>query len=103
MTPSDGLQRIVDEGKCIGCGLCVAMFPDKLEMAVAPSGYLRPVARQALSKDETAALYAVCPGVVVTGLPTPLADAALHQDEVWGPYVRIDRAHAADPEVSSTR
>ena len=66
MTASSGLQRILDEGKCIGCGLCAAMVPDKLEMAVAPSGYLRPAARQALSYDETAAVYAVCPGVVVS-------------------------------------
>jgi len=96
---SDGIQRILDEGKCIGCGLCVAMFPDKLEMEVAASGYLRPAARQALSEDETAAVYAVCPGVVVTGLPEPLAGAAPHLDEVWGPYVRIDRAYAADPAI----
>ncbi len=99
MTANDGLQRIVDEGTCIGCGLCAAMVPDKLEMSVAPSGYLRPASRRALSDDETAAVYAVCPGVVVTGLPEPLAEAAPHQDEVWGPYVRIDRAHAADQET----
>ncbi|MDJ0946525.1 MAG: Coenzyme F420 hydrogenase/dehydrogenase, beta subunit C-terminal domain [Kiloniellales bacterium] len=99
MTASDGLQRILDEGKCIGCGLCAAMFPDKLEMAVAPGGYLRPVVRRALLEDETEAIYAVCPGVVVTGLPGPLAEAAPQLDEVWGPYVRIDRAHAADPET----
>ena len=99
MTAGGGIQRILDEGKCIGCGLCAAMFPDKLEIAVAASGYLRPAVQQELSKDETDAIYAVCPGVVVTGLPEPLAEEAAYLDEVWGPYVRIDSAHAADPEI----
>lgn len=92
-------QRILDEGKCIGCGLCVSMFPDKLEMDLAPSGYLRPCVRQHLSRRETDAIYGVCPGVVQTGLAEGLVETAAVVDDVWGPYVRIDKAYAADPET----
>ncbi len=92
-------QRILEEGKCIGCGLCSSMFPDKLEMAVAPSGYLRPAARRDLSAEETDAIYDVCPGVVQTGLPEDLIERETVVDEVWGPFMRIDMAYAADPET----
>lgn len=91
-------RRILDEGKCIGCGLCASMLPDKLAMAVAPTGYLRPAARADLTAEETAAIYAVCPGVVQSGLPEALIGPETSVDEVWGPMVRIDMAYAADPE-----
>lgn len=99
MTPNDRFQRILDEGKCIGCGLCVSMLPDKLTIEVASTGYLRPVARDGLSEQETDAIYAVCPGVVQAGLPDALVDDPASVDEIWGPVVRIDRGHASDPET----
>lgn len=99
MAGNERFQRILDEGKCIGCGLCASMFPGKLDMTLAASGYLRPAARGDLSAGETDAIYAVCPGVVQAGLPEELVDRDTIVDEVWGPYVRIDRAWAADPEI----
>jgi len=100
---SKRFQRILDEGKCIGCGLCASMLPDKLDMELAPSGYLRPGPRSALSARETAAIFAVCPGVVQTGLPAELMLGETAVDEIWGPHVRIDRAFAADPECATGR
>lgn len=99
MTANERFQRILDEGKCIGCGLCVSMFPDKLEMSLASSGYLRPSARQQLSRREADGIYDVCPGVVQAGLPEDLVETAAVVADVWGPYVRIDKAYAADPET----
>ncbi len=98
MADNARFERITEEGKCIGCGLCASMLPGKLAMAVAPSGYLRPAASAALSEEETDAIYAVCPGLVQTGLPEELIGPETRLDEVWGPIVRIDMAYAADPE-----
>lgn len=92
-------QRILDEGKCIGCGLCASLYPEKLEMALGSGGYLRPAMRRALTAAETAAIYGVCPGVVQAGQPEALADPGAGVDEVWGPIVEIVMAHAADPET----
>ncbi len=99
MTANERFLRILDEGKCIGCGLCGSMFPNKLEMQVAATGYLRPVPRQDLSNDEAGAIYGVCPGIVHAGLPEDLVDTTTTVDEIWGPYIRIDKAYAADPET----
>ena len=99
MAPNARFARILEEGKCIGCGLCAAMFPKKLEIELADTGYLRPAARQRLSHEEVDAVYAVCPGVVQTGQPEDLASTAPFFDEIWGPYVRIERAYAADPDT----
>ncbi len=99
MTAEERFQRIIEEGKCIGCGLCVSLLPDKLAMAVAAGGYLRPSARRALSDHDVDAVYAVCPGVVQAGLPEDLLSDTTGVDEVWGPVVEISRAYAADPET----
>ena len=99
MTADKRFRRIIDEGKCIGCGLCVSVLPGKLEMAAAAGGYLRPSARQPLIEQDVDAVYAVCPGVVHSGLPDDLIDDTASVDEVWGPVVEIARAYAADPET----
>ena len=99
MTANQRLARIVGEGKCIGCGLCASLLPDKLSMQVAPSGYLRPAPRQALDDAEADAIEAVCPGVVQVGMPPNLVGPDTPVDEVWGPHLRIDRAHAAAPAI----
>ena len=99
MAEEKRLQRILDEGRCIGCGLCAAMLPTKLDMQLAPSGYLRPVAGASLSAADESAVFAICPGVVQTGLPDDLIVRETSVDEIWGPLLRIDKAFAADPEV----
>jgi coenzyme F420 hydrogenase subunit beta len=88
-------RRIIEEGMCIACGLCAGMYPDKLAMAVdAGSGYLRPAASASLTDGEVDAIYAVCPGLPADKVPT---DA--NADAMWGPWLRIDKAHASDPEI----
>ena len=99
MTAHQKFERILQEGKCIGCGLCVSMFPDKLEMTIASSGYLRPAATARLESRETDAIYEVCPGVVHCGLPDRLLDPQTTIDDVWGPWRRMERVHARDPSV----
>jgi coenzyme F420 hydrogenase subunit beta len=100
MTPDKRFSRIIEEGRCIACGLCASLFPEKLAMGIDQrSGYLRPLPQDALSDAEVERIYGVCPGVVVTGLPESARGPEDPLDEVWGPYVRLVLAHAADPAV----
>ena len=89
MSPDDRFKRIIEEGQCIGCGLCASIYPDKLSISKTESGYLRPAIVQPLKQEEVGAIYRVCPGVVVSGL-VPVAGAGHERvaatrarDELW--------------------
>ncbi len=100
MTAEARLNRIVEDGLCIGCGLCEAIAgPDRVRMARAANGELRPEAREPLGDEIVASIYASCPGTHVSGLPPALARTAPHNDLVWGPHHRLVLAWAGDDEV----
>ncbi|TIU81728.1 MAG: coenzyme F420 hydrogenase, partial [Mesorhizobium sp.] len=42
------LSEVVENGLCIGCGLCRSMAGRDIEMVMTPEGRERPVARKAL-------------------------------------------------------
>ena len=93
-------DRISECGLCIGCGLCQSLAgPDRIRMRVTAEGTERPVVTGALDRETVDAIYDVCPGLRVEGLPEALIDAGTREDPVWGPYRRMVRAYAADPEV----
>ena len=71
--------------------------PDRIACTLTPNGYERPVIVGGLTHDIVDSIYAACPGVVVTGSPSPEHGANI--DLVWGPHRRIDLAWAADPHV----
>lgn len=100
VTPEDRLYRIVEEGLCIGCGLCQAVAgPDQVEVRKAQNGELRPHVVGALNQETVDRIYDVCPGTRLEGLPERLVDDDSHSDLVWGPYRRMLLAHASDPEI----
>jgi coenzyme F420 hydrogenase subunit beta len=99
-TPEERLQRIVDSGLCIGCGLCQSVAgPNRIRMSVAPSGYEEPSVVGTIDEETVDIIYDVCPGVRVEGLPESLIDSGTRHDPVWGPYRSMTRAYAADPAV----
>lgn len=83
----------------MGCGLCASMFPDSLSMGVAGGGYLRPMPGRPLADEEVDSIYAVCPGIVQTGMPRDQVSNCANIDEVWGPWCRIDMVYATDPRT----
>lgn len=100
VSPADRLYRIVEDGMCIGCGLCQAIAgADRVRMQVARTGFERPVAVGELDHETVDRIYDVCPATRVEGLPERLQDAGTRTDLVWGPYQRMVEAHAADPEI----
>lgn len=99
-SPEDRLYRIVEEGLCIGCGLCESVVgAEKIKMMKVANGYLRPVAVGALDDADIDKVYRICPGTVIEGLPEAEIAPDTKADNVWGPWRRMARAYAADPAV----
>ncbi len=99
-TPQEWLNKIVEDGLCIGCGLCQAIAgPDKVQAVKVTSGHIRPVASAALDHEAVDKVYDVCPGTRVDGMPEEQIAANTQIDHVWGAHRRIVLAHAGDPEV----
>lgn len=99
-TPTERLYAIVEQGLCIGCGLCQAVAgAERLRVTKTVSGYLQPVVEGELDDETVDRIYRVCPGTRIEGLPQRLLEADTRQDNVWGPWRRIVRAWAGDPEI----
>ncbi|TPI85413.1 Coenzyme F420 hydrogenase/dehydrogenase, beta subunit C-terminal domain [Mesorhizobium sp. B2-8-9] len=94
------LGDIVENGLCIGCGLCVSIAgAGEIEMVITPEGRERPVARQALDKATLAKINAVCPGTRIAGPPPAQRREARLADTVWGPVERLVLGSAGNPTV----
>jgi coenzyme F420 hydrogenase subunit beta len=99
-TPAERLYAIVEQGLCIGCGLCQAVAgPHAVEVRKVSSGYEAPVVVGPLDHVTVDTIYDVCPGTRVDGLPLELHTHRTRIDMVWGSWQRIVRAWASDPEV----
>lgn len=99
-TPTERLHAIVEQGLCIGCGLCqVVAPPGVISVRKVSTGYEAPVVTGSLDHATVDTIYDVCPGTRVDGLPERLVDERTNVDNVWGPWHRMVRAWAADPEI----
>ena len=63
------------------------------------TGYIRPRLKSELDDQDVDRIYSFCPGVVQAGQPDARAKQAPNNDEVWGPWYRMERVHAANPDV----
>lgn len=91
------LDDIVDNGFCIGCGLCKALAPSGgIEMEEAANGHLRPRAARTMIEAEEAAIMRLCPGINVQG---PFGEPLMNADPVWGALRRVAVGYAGDPEI----
>jgi len=96
---ADRLDRISQQGLCIGCGLCQEIAgPDRVRVTLTPNGYERPVILGDVDHTVVDRILDVCPGVRVTGMPSSQA-ADGRVDSVWGPWRRLVMAWAADAHV----
>ena len=99
MTATDRLQTIIDDGLCLGCGLCSAVAgPQALTFGRDADGEPRPFAGPELDDAVMNLVYDICPGFNLEGLPPDIAAVAPRQDLVWGPHVRMVQAHAGNPD-----
>jgi len=99
-TPAERLYAIVEQGLCIGCGLCQSIAgEDRVRVGKTTSGELRPLVEGNLDHATVDRIYAACPGTRVEGLPSELLADDTRQDNVWGPWRRMLRGWAADPRL----
>ncbi len=100
LTPTQRLYAIVEQGLCIGCGLCQSIADKNTVQVVKTSrGYQQPVVVGELDHVTVDKIYDTCPGTRIEGLPERLVDADTRFDNVWGPWRRITRGWATDPET----
>jgi len=93
------LEEIVENGLCIGCGLCRSIAGrDQLDLVMTPQGRERPRARRPLDRAALEHINAVCPGTRIGGTDTASGNTPMH-DTVWGPAERLSIGHASDPLV----
>ena len=99
-SPEDRLYAIVEQGLCLGCGLCRAIAgPDVVTVDRVGDGDLRPVVTGPLSHTVVDQIYDSCPGTRVDGLPQASITDDTKHDNVWGPWRRMVLGWAGDPAV----
>ena len=103
MRHPDSLKEIVENGLCLGCGLCQSVAgSDKVVMAyVDPPGYLRPRILAPLDRATEDAILETCPGVRLDEPLDPVRHGSeAREDASFGPWIRAWKGHAADPEIN---
>ena len=64
------LSDIVDNGLCVGCGICQSIAgTDKIKIAMSSKGRLEPKETNKISPEIFKKIKSICPGTVVEGLP----------------------------------
>ena len=98
-SPTERLYAIVEQGLCIGCGLCQSVAgSDRVRVCKTSNGYLTPLVCGDLDHATVDRIYSVCPGTRVEGLPERLHEDDTRHDDVWGPWRRMVMAWASDPQ-----
>ena len=91
------LDEIVDNGLCMGCGICRSVLgPNAVTHTDEADGLERPREVRPLTPVELETLNAICPGLKVS-VP-PALDGDRH-DAMWGNMVRLTRGYASDPKI----
>ncbi len=99
-TPAQRLNAIVEQGLCIGCGLCQAVAGvDRIAVAKCKNGYEHPVIIGELNHEIVDKIYATCPGTRIEGLPENQVSFDAKQDNVWGVWHRIVLGYAGDEQI----
>jgi coenzyme F420 hydrogenase subunit beta len=94
------VERIVESGLCIGCGLCESIAGQRrIRLMMTPEGRERPAVLEPLDRETLALINAVCPGMRVEGPDPKATDARAQWDAIWGPAIRIAKGYAGDPQV----
>tara|TARA_B100001750_G_scaffold34027_1_gene23883 strand:- start:2155 stop:3378 length:1224 start_codon:yes stop_codon:yes gene_type:complete len=100
MTRINNLNDIVNNGLCIGCGLCQSIAgKDSIGISMSLKGRLEPKELKKIPLETFNKILNVCPGVIVEGLPKEQVDAKAKHDLVWGYYLSLYYAWSTDKKI----
>ena len=100
MTEINNLENIVNNGLCIGCGLCQSITgKDYIKISMSSKGRLEPKEIKKISSEKFNKILNVCPGVIVEGLPKKLVDKKAKYDLLWGYYLSLFYAWSTDKKI----
>ncbi len=88
------IRDVVENGLCIGCGLCEALAPDRWVMRMNSEGRLRPAPLGSEEPDADASVLAACPGVIAEAEPR-----GHKSDPIWGSYMHMHEAWAGEANI----
>jgi coenzyme F420 hydrogenase subunit beta len=104
-----GLEAIVTQGLCIGCGLCKSLAgrdangADNIQMVMNREGGERPAVTGTVDEPTLKLINAVCPGLNVEGYvherSAEATEDAPELHPIWGPTRLMGTGHATDPHV----
>jgi coenzyme F420 hydrogenase subunit beta len=98
--PPASLQSIVEQGLCMGCGLCQSMAgADRVRLRMNGERGERPVILGPLDESTLAAINEACPGIHCRGVDTEPGALGVDIDPLWGPTIWMATGHATDEQV----
>jgi len=100
VTNINNLSDIVNNGLCIGCGICQSITgKDKIEISMSSKGRLEPKEINKITPETFNKILNVCPGVIVEGLPKEQVDKNANHDLIWGYYLSLYYAWSTDEKI----
>ncbi|MEM8498982.1 MAG: Coenzyme F420 hydrogenase/dehydrogenase, beta subunit C-terminal domain [Pseudomonadota bacterium] len=90
----NSIRDVVENGLCIGCGLCEALAPDRWKMAINKYGRLRPAALISEERCQDQDILSACPGAYASA-----HSEGAKTDELWGSYSHMGEAWAGNPDI----
>ena len=94
------LQTIVEQGLCVGCGLCQSIAGDgRVRLHMVGECGERPQSLAPLDEGTSRAINDACPGIHCEGVGTGTGDPAIEVHTLWGPTLSMATGHATDPQV----
>ncbi len=100
MKEVNNLKDIVDNGLCIGCGLCQSIAgEDLISIEMSEKGRLEPKELKPLNDETFIKIKKICPGTIVEGLPEKEINESSKQDLIWGEYQSIFYAWSTDSKI----
>ena len=100
MSSIEKLSDIVDNGLCIGCGLCQSVAgKDKIKVSMSPKGRLEPKEISKISPEVFNKILNICPGTIVEGLPKEEVTSDAKHNLVWGYYLSLCYSWSTDKKI----
>ena len=100
MTSINNLNDIVNNGLCIGCGLCQSIAgKENIEVSMTVKGRLEPKEIGKIGPEVFKKILNVCPGTIVEGLPKEEIAPKTGHNLVWGYYLSLCYSWSTDKKI----